>query len=388
MLFKDLDKMTLEERVIYQGELIKKLYETVPEIFGQIGYHSKVEYNSEQYTYDIADIYDIGENKLKVNDTLTFVDGSVCRIVTVGEKTFTVEYLYSAKGPKGDKGTSISGFSTISSTNSGDNTITEVQAETDAGNFPFEIYAAKGPKGDKGTTISGFSTIGSTNSGDNTITKVQAETDAGNFPFEIYAANGSSGGSNAGYLYINVPDTTTSGLLNEQELNILLGSRENKIILNNEIYLLQDSRREAGYLIYAHIEHKSRKEFFTKCITVTINTKVWVLTTFEQQKQLYLHRYSIDHLASDESTEFTVSFCVITNSKDPIRDNSSKYVFANNAGRVSYHGTQEKFVFYNVGHVYFNANGTINCEIMLFTSNSYKCNTLMNKTPTVTIEKV
>ena len=434
MLFKDLDKMTLEERVIYQGELIKKLYETVPEIFGQIGYHSKVEYNSEQYTYDIADIYDIGENKLKVNDTLTFVDGSVCRIVTVGEKTFTVEYLYSAKGPKGDKGTSISGFSTISSTNSGDNTITEVQAETDAGNFPFEIYAAKGPKGDKGTsisgfstdsytnsgdntittvhaetdagnfpfqiyaarglkgdkgtTISGFSTIGSTNSGDNTITRVQAETDAGNFPFEIYAANGSSGGSNAGYLYINVPDTTTSGLLDEQELNILLGSRENKIILNNEIYLLQDSRREAGYLIYAHIEHKSRKEFFTKCITVTINTKVWVLTTFEQQKQLYLHRYSIDHLASDESTEFTVSFCVITNSKDPIRANSSKYVFTNNAGIVSYHGVQEKFVFYNVGHVYFNANGTINCEIMLFTSNSYKCKTLMDKTPTVTIEKV
>ena len=334
--------MTLEERVIYQGELIKKLYETVPEIFGQIGYHSKVEYNSEQYTYDIADIYDIGENKLKVNDTLTFVDGSVCRIVTVGEKTFTVEYLYSAKGPKGDKGTSISGFSTI----------------------------------------------GSTNSGDNTITRVQAETDAGNFPFEIYAANGSSGGSNAGYLYINVPDTTTSGLLNEQELNILLGSRENKIILNNEIYLLQDSRREAGYLIYAHIEHKSRKEFFTKCITVTINTKVWVLTTFEQQKQLYLHRYSIDHLASDESTEFTVSFCVITNSKDPIRANSSKYVFTNNAGMVSYHGVREKFVFYNVGHVYFNANGTINCEIMLFTSNSYKCITLMDKTPTVTIEKV
>ncbi len=342
MLFKDLDKMTLEERVIYQGEIIKKLYETVPEIFGQIGYHSKVEYNSEEYTYDIADIYDIGENKLKVNDTLTFANGSVCRIVTVGEKTFTVEYLYSARGPKGDTGTSISGFSTIKFTNRGDNTITEVQVETDTGNFPFEIYAA----------------------------------------------NGSGGGSNVGYVYINSPDTTTDGIFNEQELNILLGSKENKIIFNNEIYLLQDNQHETGYLIYTHIGRKSTGEFFTKCITVTKSARSWNLTILEQQKQLYLHRYYINYRASTESTVFTVSFFVITDSKDPITGNRNKDVFVNNVGKVNYHGPAEGFRFYNIGNVEFNRNGTITCGMILFKSTSCEYLELSNITPTVIIEKV
>lgn len=342
MLFKDLDKMTLEERVIYQGELIKKLYETVPEIFGQIGYHSKVEYNSEQYTYDIDNIYDIGENKLKVNDTLTFVDGSVCRIVTVGEKTFTAEYLYSARGPKGDRG----------------------------------------------TIISGFSTIKFINRGDNTITKVQAETDNGNFPFEIYAANGFGGGSNVGYLYINLPDNTTHGVFNEQELNILLASKENKIIFNNEIYSLQDNQHETGYLIYTHIGRTSTHEFFTKCISVTIDTKRWILYTLETQKQLYLHQFFIDYLASGESNEFTVSFCVITDNKLPILGDYSNLIFVNNAGRPRYHGRPGEINFYNVGDVSFNGDGTISCDIILFTSTSCEHAAVTNITPTVIIKKV
>ena len=342
MLFKDLDKMTLEERVIYQGELIKKLYETVPEIFGQIGYHSKVEYNSERHTYDIADIYDIGENKLKVNGTLTFADGSICRIDTIGEKTFTVEYLYNTRGPKGDKGASINGFSTIKFTNRGDNTITEVQAETDTGNFPFEIYAA----------------------------------------------NGSGGGSNVGYVYINLPDTTTDGIFNEQELNILLGSKENKIIFNNEIYLLQDNQHEAGYLIYTHIGRKSTKEFFTKCITVTINTRRWVLTALEQQKQLYLHQYYITYHEGGNVNVFSVSFDVITDSKNPITSNSIKYAIVNNANKVYYQGPYPgRFKFYNVGYASFNEDGTVTCSVMLFDQTSCEYIELRNAVTTVHIKK-
>lgn len=342
MLFKDLDKMTLEERVIYQGELIKKLYETVPGIFGQIGYHSKVEYNSEQYTYDIAGIYDIGENKLKVNDTLTFADGSVCRIATVGENAFTVECLYNVRGPKGDKGTSISGFSTIKFTNRGDNTITEVQAETDAGNFPFEICAA----------------------------------------------NGSGGGLNVEYVYINLPYTTTDGIFNEQELNILLGSKENKIIFNNEIYLLQDNEYETGYLIYTHIGRKLTQEFFTKCITVTKDTRRWVLTTLGQQKQLYLHRYNIEYPISAESTALLISFCVIADSKARITVNNSRYIVADKTGKVRYAGQPGRFVFYNIGQVQFYGNGNIDCEIMLFTGTSNEYTEIRNIRPRVDITKV
>lgn len=348
MLFKDLDKMTLEERVIYQGELIKKLYETVPGIFGQIGYHSKVEYNSEQYTYDIAGIYDIGENKLKVNDTLTFADGSVCRIVTVGENTFTVECLYNVRGPKGDAG----------------------------------------PKGDKGSSISGFSTIKFTNRGDTTITEVQAETDAGNFPFEICAANGSDGGLHVEYVHINLPYTTTDGIFNEQELNILLGSKENKIIFNNEIYLLQDNQHETGYLIYTHIGRKSTKEFFTKCITVTKNTRRWVLTTLEQQKQLYLHQYDIEYAARGESTTLIFGFCVITDSKDRITGNKRNYIITNNSGKVRYTGPSGRFNFYDVGTVNFYENGNIDCVVMLFTSTSYEHIEMRGVIPTVNIVKV
>lgn len=342
MLFKDLDKMTLEERVIYQGELIKKLYETVPGIFGQIGYHSKVEYNSEQYTYDIAGIYDIGENKLKVNDTLTFADGSVCRIATVGENTFTVECLYNVRGPKGDKGTSISGFSTIKFTNRGDNTITEVQAETDAGNFPFEICAA----------------------------------------------NGSGGGLNVGYVYINLPYTTTDGIFNEQELNILLGSKENKIIFNNEIYSLQDNEYEGGYLVYTHIGRKSTQEFFTKCITVTKNTRRWVLTTLGQQKQLYVRRYLAKYLASGDNSQLLFSFSVITDSKDPLVINKADYIFFDKVGKVSYRGQTGRFIYYIVDSVTFNGTDKIHCRVLLFTATSYEYMDLNDITVTSNVFKL
>lgn len=103
MLFKDLDKMTLEERVIFLTEEVAKLKKEIPNIFGQIGYHSSVPYTTNGQ-YKISDIFDLEENQLRLNNIVIFSDGSVCQVITIGDEYFSAKYLYDDKGERGDKG--------------------------------------------------------------------------------------------------------------------------------------------------------------------------------------------------------------------------------------------------------------------------------------------
>ena len=50
------------------------------------------------------------------------------------------------------------------------------------------------------------------------------------------------------------------------------------ITLNNELYTLQNNESETGYLVYTHVGLTNTKEYFTKCITITKETKAWALT--------------------------------------------------------------------------------------------------------------
>lgn len=78
----------------------------------------------------------------------------------------------------------------------------------------------------------------------------------------------------------DVPPTAEQGTLTEEQLAALLESTKSVIVFNNEIYFLNDNGHEAGTRGYSHsgVENGT---FMLKNITVTLNTRGWVLTTQE-----------------------------------------------------------------------------------------------------------
>lgn len=83
------------------------------------------------------------------------------------------------------------------------------------------------------------------------------------------------------YVELNVPETATQGTLTQDNVNLLLANNDNYIIFNDEIYRLNDIKETQGYLTYSHIGEDSAHNFFIKCITITLSTLGWVLTTKE-----------------------------------------------------------------------------------------------------------
>lgn len=80
------------------------------------------------------------------------------------------------------------------------------------------------------------------------------------------------------YVNITNPSTATEGNFTDAQFATLQASRENKIIFDNEIYVLNDQGHDAGYNVYTHAGHNSQDRFVIKCITVNLNNKSWVLT--------------------------------------------------------------------------------------------------------------
>lgn len=74
------------------------------------------------------------------------------------------------------------------------------------------------------------------------------------------------------------PNTATSGTLENWQYDQLSHYTDVGITLNNELYTLQDNESEAGYLVYTHVGLTNTKEYFTKYITITKETKAWALT--------------------------------------------------------------------------------------------------------------
>lgn len=95
------------------------------------------------------------------------------------------------------------------------------------------------------------------------------------FEAEVVAKLG-GGGS---FIEITSPTTATDGTLTDEQFNFLQESVDNYIVFAKEIYKLQDNQHDPGYLIYTHVGHNSSNNFTVKCITITVSTKAWVLTT-------------------------------------------------------------------------------------------------------------
>lgn len=77
---------------------------------------------------------------------------------------------------------------------------------------------------------------------------------------------------------LNVPNTATNGTLTESQLQILQSNNSNYIILDHEIYKIGGSGHKAGYLTYNCNEYENSTTYL-KFITITINTRGWVLNT-------------------------------------------------------------------------------------------------------------
>lgn len=79
---------------------------------------------------------------------------------------------------------------------------------------------------------------------------------------------------------ISAPAGAMQGTLTVAQLSTLQASTTNYIIFNNECYYLGDHGHIEGYLGYTHNGYENGKGW-QKTITITVDTRSWVLTTVE-----------------------------------------------------------------------------------------------------------
>lgn len=117
---------------------------------------------------------------------------------------------------------------------------------------------------------------------------------------------------------ITAPSTSTNGQLTAAQLSILQQNKGSYLMFNNEIYRLQDNEHESGYLVYSHIGYDNTEQTYKiKCITITVSTRGWVLTTrsiiskTEVGPKLWFHTILISgyeqaiHIVSTRESEYT-----------------------------------------------------------------------------------
>lgn len=85
-----------------------------------------------------------------------------------------------------------------------------------------------------------------------------------------------------------------AGTLTPEQLQTLETSVLNYIVCNNEIYTLADNEASSGYYTYSHCGIQNNNQTYIKCITITISTRAYTLTTKEvSTKKLYRHWISL-----------------------------------------------------------------------------------------------
>lgn len=110
---------------------------------------------------------------------------------------------------------------------------------------------------------------------------------------------------------ITAPSTSTNGQLSAADLATLQNSNKSIISFNNEIYVSADREHRNGYLVYSHLGYESNK-FYTKCITITISTRGWVLTAQSYNSKRMLHTFVITH-SSSSTNRFAIQLSIISN---------------------------------------------------------------------------
>lgn len=142
---------------------------------------------------------------------------------------------------------------------------------------------------------------------------------------------GQGGGTAPEVVELEVPSGSTSGTLTQEQLTKLQSNRETAIKFDGELYYLNDDKTSEGYLVYSHTGQDNTQNFFIKCITVTLSTLGWVLTSTQvgrgSGEKKYLHNlsYGYNHTSSHGVVSFSAS--IITNDPSPINSNA-KFIAA------------------------------------------------------------
>lgn len=136
------------------------------------------------------------------------------------------------------------------------------------------------------------------------------------------------------YVTISAPSGATEGTFTAEEVSILQSSKSNRIIFDNEIYILQDAQHEDGYFIYSHVGHNSANDFMVKCIILTLSTGAWVLTTQQinnnsTSPKIYKHSVSVGNADSVWPKLQQFTFYSYLNTPISIIDNNETPTSAN-----------------------------------------------------------
>lgn len=135
--------------------------------------------------------------------------------------------------------------------------------------------------------------------------------------FVRYNANGEipGVGGNGGEhetVIIDALPTATQGEITQEQLTTLQKNDANTLLFADEIYRLSDKRTSEGYLIYSHACQDNTDNFYIKCITITMSTLSWVLTSLNIGAKKYQHNINIKVGNNKE-----ITFTLITSSNVP-----------------------------------------------------------------------
>ena len=98
-------------------------------------------------------------------------------------------------------------------------------------------------------------------------------------------------GLNMYYEITGVPTSSTSGTLpNDQSWTILQTQPQDlRILFNKEFYQFADNQHTNGKLVFSHVGYESN-QLIIKTITITIDTRGWILTTVKPVTQTAVYR--------------------------------------------------------------------------------------------------
>lgn len=139
--------------------------------------------------------------------------------------------------------------------------------------------------------------------------------------FVRYNANGEipGVGGNGGEhetVIIDALPTATQGEITQEQLTTLQKNDANTLLFADEIYRLSDKRTSEGYLIYSHACQDNTDNFYIKCITVTISTLGWVLTSLNIGGKKYQHNIYA-YVGSGPSFQYSLYFNYISTTPTP-----------------------------------------------------------------------
>lgn len=80
--------------------------------------------------------------------------------------------------------------------------------------------------------------------------------------------------------YVTLTSDSGSGTLTDTQLATLQASKENKIIYDNEVYILAGNNHESGYLVYSCLDAENNTNV-AKTITITISVKSWLMASHD-----------------------------------------------------------------------------------------------------------